>query len=220
MIRCDLTIKEDIIKLKDFICSEGFSWTYLFSSVGTSEPIGRFFDLEFNVWKESLNINMTSQLNALHCLYPLRDTTKQVNVALLAGGGTNNPFRCYSSYALAKIGLIKMCELIDDENKDINIFIVGPGFVKTKTHLETLKAAEKAESNFIRVKEFMDSDAQGTSYQDIYDCIRWAGSVGRDTAGGRNFSVVHDKWGDEKLENELLHNKDMYKLRRFKNDWN
>jgi len=153
LIQCDLTKSADIQRLADFVRSQEFKWTHLFSSVGTSEPIGRFFDLDFDDWEKSVTINMTSQLRAIHSLYPLRDTARQANIALLAGGGTNNPFRCYSSYAVAKIGLIKMCELIDDETEDLNIFIVGPGFVKTKTHFETLRAGEKAESNFERVKK-------------------------------------------------------------------
>jgi NAD(P)-dependent dehydrogenase (short-subunit alcohol dehydrogenase family) len=219
LIQCDLTQSLDVQRLTDFVRSQEFKWTHLFSSVGTSEPIGRFFDLDFDDWEKSVTINMTSQLRAVHSLYPLRDSSRQANIALLAGGGTNNPFRCYSSYAVAKIGLIKMCELIDDETEDLNIFIVGPGFVKTKTHFETLRAGEKAESNFGRVKEFMDSNDKGTSFEDIYKCLQWGAAMGREVAGGRNFSVVHDKWGTERLESELKQDNDMYKLRRYRNNW-
>ena len=37
--------------------------------------------------------------------------------------------------------------------KNINTFIIGPGFTKTKTHIETLKAGKKAGSNYLRVKK-------------------------------------------------------------------
>jgi NAD(P)-dependent dehydrogenase (short-subunit alcohol dehydrogenase family) len=219
LIQCDLTRSENIHNLANFVSSQGFKWTHLFSSVGTSEPIGRFFDLDFDDWEKSIAVNMTSQLKVIHSLYPLRDSLQQVSVALLAGGGTNNPFRCYSAYAVAKIGLIKMCELIDDETEDLNIFIVGPGFVRTKTHYETLNAGDKAESNFEIIRTFMDTGNQGTSFQDIYKCLQWASSMGREVAGGRNFSVVYDKWGTERLGNELKRDIDMYKLRRHKNNW-
>ncbi len=52
----------------------------------------------------------------------------------MAGGGTNNPFTNYSAYCVAKIALIKMTELLDDEEKKLNIFIIGPGFVRTRIH--------------------------------------------------------------------------------------
>jgi NAD(P)-dependent dehydrogenase (short-subunit alcohol dehydrogenase family) len=218
LVRCDLTNPDDIRHLADVVRAQNFGWTTVFSSVGTSEPIGRFFELDFDEWEQSVNINMNSQLRAIHALYPLRDASEIVNIALLAGGGTNNPFRCYSAYCVAKIGLIKMCELLDDEADDINIFILGPGFVKTKTHLETLKAAEKAESNYERVKQFCDSEDKGTKFEDIYKCLRWAESMGRETVGGRNLSVVHDQWGTDMLAAELKRDINMYKLRRFRNN--
>jgi len=219
LIRCDITKPDDISRLTEFVRNQSFNWTTLFSSIGTSEPIGRFFDLNFNEWEQSISINMTSQLRAIHSLYPFRNPSKTANIALLAGGGTNNPFRCYSAYCVSKIGLIKMCELIDDEAEDINIFIVGPGFVKTKTHLETIKAGEKAENNLARVKAFLDNTDDGTKFEDIYQCLLWGNSAGRKVVGGRNISLVHDKWGTKALENALVSDKDMYKLRRFRNNF-
>ena len=218
LVQCNLTQIDDVKRLAEFIRASDFNWSILFSSVGTSEPIGRFFELDFDEWESSINVNMIAQLRVIHALYPLRNVEQQVNIALLAGGGTNNQFRCYSAYCVAKIGLIKMCELLDDEADDLNIFIVGPGFVKTKTHFETLKAGAKAELNLERVRQFMESESTGTAFEDIYKCLLWSISVGREVAGGRNLSVVHDKWGTDLLAEELKHDSNMYKLRRYKND--
>jgi len=217
LLQCDLTNPVDIKNLSNHFSTTGYCWDFLFSSVGTCEPIGRFFDLKFEDWAYSLDVNMISQLRAIHVLYPFRNKTKIVDVALLAGGGVNNAFRCYSAYCVAKIGLIKMCELIDDEAEDINIFILGPGFVKTKNHDETLRAGSKAEENYERVRKFMFSENRGTSFEDIFKCIEWSRQTGREVVGGRNLSVVHDSWGAEELVKELRRDNDMYKLRRFGN---
>lgn len=217
LFQCDLTSLSDIERFARFVAESGYVWESLFSSVGTSEPIGRFFELNFDDWAHSVDINMISQLRAIHALYPMRDKSKIVDIALLAGGGTNNPFRCYSAYCVAKIGLIKMCELIDDEAEDVNMFILGPGFVKTKTHYETLRAGSKAENNLSRVERFMSSADNGTSFEDIYKCLEWSKKMGRDIVGGRNLSVVHDPWGMDKLASELKLDKNMYKLRRYRN---
>lgn len=219
LIQCDLTRREDMIRLSEFVGSSGFRWNVLFSSVGTSEPIGRFFELDFDDWERSVHVNMISQLRAIHALYPMRDSSRTVDIALLAGGGTNNPFRCYSAYCVSKIGLIKMCELLDDEADDVNAFILGPGFVKTKTHYETLRAGAKAEGNLGRVQEFMSSAENGTPFEEIYACIEWSRCVGRTVVGGRNIAIVHDDWGTEELARQLESDKDMYKLRRFRNNW-
>lgn len=217
LLQCDLTCFEDIKRLAEYVSHNAPSWRLLFSSVGSSEPIGRFFDLDFDEWEHSVDINFSSQLRTIHALYPYRDRNRVVDIALLAGGGTNNPFRCYSSYCVAKIGLIKMCELIDDEAEDVNIFILGPGFVRTKTHLETIRAGKKAELNLKKVRQFLESDSPGTPFEDIYACLKWASAQGRSVTGGRNFSVVHDPWGSSELATELLKDKDMFKLRRARN---
>jgi NAD(P)-dependent dehydrogenase (short-subunit alcohol dehydrogenase family) len=217
LIQCDLTNRMDIETLVRFLDESKFAWDTLFSSVGTSEPIGRFFDLDFDDWARSVDVNMISQLRAIHAIYPMREKSKVVDIALLAGGGTNNPFRCYSAYCVAKIGLIKMCELLDDEAEDVNMFILGPGFVKTKTHFETLRAGAKAETNLERVQSFMGSGDSGTSFEDIYQCLEWSRKMARDVIGGRNLSVVHDQWGTDELANELMLDKNMYKLRRHRN---
>jgi len=218
LFRCDLSQADEIRRLAEVACEQQFEWTTLFSSVGTSEPIGRFFDLDFDDWKRSIEINFTAQLRAVHALYPCRDKTRIVDIALLAGGGTNNPFRCYSAYCAAKIGLIKMCELIDDEVDDVNIFIIGPGFVKTKTHFETIRAGAKAETNLDRVRQFLESSDSGTKFEDIYKCLQWSRSAGRQVVGGRNLSVVHDPWGTAPLAEKLRNDPNMFKLRRFRNE--
>ena len=214
--KCDLTKKKDIIKFIANLKKKKISWDIIFSSVGTSEPISKFFDTNFDKWRESINVNFISQLEVIHSLYKLRSNYKN-SIILMAGGGTNNPFTNYSAYCVSKIALIKMCELIDDEYKNINTFIIGPGFTKTKTHLETLKAGKKAGKNYLRVKKFLKSSNQGTSFKKIYECILWGIKQGRKIVGGRNVSVVHDKWGTENLKTKLLNDRNKYKLRRFKN---
>lgn len=217
LVSCDFQRLDDVMNFLAFVRSRDFKWDCLFSSVGTTEPIGRFFELDFDSWEKSYSLNMLHQLRVLHGLYGLRNKLTVSSICLLAGGGTNNPFRAYSAYASAKIGLIKMCELIDDETEDLNVFILGPGFVKTKTHLETLRAGSAAEGNFERVRQFMQSEDKGTTIQEIYDCLRWCVDVGADCVGGRNISIVHDDWGTPDLQSNLLEDNDMYKLRRFGN---
>ena len=191
-------------------------WDYIFSSIGTTIPISKFFDVKFKDWKNSININFICQLEIIHELYKIRSKKKN-SIILMAGGGTNNPFTNYSAYCVSKIALIKMSELIDDEYKNINIFIIGPGFTKTKTHFETIAAGKKAGKNFLRVKKFLNSSETGTSYSKIFEAINWGINQGRKIVGGRNFSVVHDKWGNKSLSKKLYNDIDMFKLRRYKN---
>jgi NAD(P)-dependent dehydrogenase (short-subunit alcohol dehydrogenase family) len=183
-------------------------------------PIGKFFKCNFDKWEHSVVINSISQLRFLHKIYPLRRKNCICNVVFFAGSGTNNPFTNYSAYCSSKIMLIKMCELLDDENKDLNVFIVGPGWVRTKIHDQTIKSRYGAGGSYKRTLDFLNSGNSGTAYRDIYDCINWCISQGAPVAGGRNFSVVHDLWKNAggSLARQLRADQNKFKLRRFKNN--
>jgi len=112
--KCDITKKKDIEKFIKNLKKKNIKWDIIFSSVGTSEPISKFFETNFDIWRKSIDINFISQLEIIHSLYKLRSKNKN-SIILMAGGGTNNPFTNYSAYCVSKIALIKMCELIDDE---------------------------------------------------------------------------------------------------------
>ena len=213
--QCALTDKESVKALVSDLRAETIAWDLLVSSVGTMEPIGPFFNLDFDKWAESVDVNFIAQMRALHAFWPLRRAAEVVDVMLLAGGGTNNPFRNYSAYCVSKIALIKMCELIDNESADANMFIIGPGYTRTRLLEETLRAGPQAAGNeYYRTLALLEKP--GTPIDEIYRQMRWCMMQGRGIAGGRNFSTVHDAWrdGGEELASALRENRDAFRLRR------
>jgi NAD(P)-dependent dehydrogenase (short-subunit alcohol dehydrogenase family) len=191
---------------------DGVKWDLFLSAIGTTEPIGKFFDLNFDDWEQSLYFNFAAQIRALHALWPLR--AEKANVMFFAGGGTNGPFRNYSAYCVSKIALIKMCELLHDEasGSKENFFIIGPGYVRTKIHQETLKAGPAAGDNLENTLAKLEGP--GTSIDDIYDHLLWCLHEGRDVIGGRNTATIHDPWRDDALAERLFGDPDLYRLRR------
>lgn len=222
LLQCDVTQTESASALSSFLESTGLRWDIFISCVGQLAPIGLFFDTDFEDWNDSINVNSTAQLRALHAAYPFRRVGQICHTVFFAGGGTNNPFRSYSAYCLGKIALIKMCELIDDEAPDLNAFIVGTGWVRTKIHKQTLAAGTNAGGNQGTTAAFLNDPGKGTSFEDIAAMIDWAVSKGRAITGGRNFSIVHDPWrdGGAALVAALSADKEMFKLRRHGNSGN
>jgi NAD(P)-dependent dehydrogenase (short-subunit alcohol dehydrogenase family) len=154
-------------------------------------------------------------MQVLHALLPLRAVDSPF-VGLFAGGGTNSSPIGFSAYTLAKIALIKAVELIDAEMPDLRIAIIGPGWVRTKIHDETLRSGEQAPYAFAETsRRLMHSDFNPMTR--VVDCVAWAMTAPREVVSGRNFSVVHDPWGLETLEQQLRGDADMYKLRRARN---
>jgi NADP-dependent 3-hydroxy acid dehydrogenase YdfG len=202
----------------DHINSSIKKWNLLVFVAGTMNPIGPFEELDFSEFRTAMEINFLAPLEILRGVLPSREIGS--SVVFLAGGGTNSTFDNYSAYALSKVSMIKMVELLNSEINDVSFFSIGPGYVRTKIHLETLEASHKAGENLSKTISFLESSNQGTEMSDIIETILWCIN-NKDVASGRNFSVVHDQVSknDKILRKFLFQNPSAFKLRRNLNDW-
>lgn len=218
---CDITRKKSVTQLLRKVKSLAVSWQTFISCVSDPQPMSAFFKGSFDVWSDSVHINAIEQLRVLHGLYPLRDPKTICDVIFFAGGGVNNAVLNFSAYTASKMMLIKMCEFLDAENSDLNVFIVGPGWTKTKGHLRVLADKHVSKEKRRETLAFLKNQA-GTPMADIFDCIEWFRRQGKAVAGGRNVSVVYDAWKGPKssaLASALAKDPHMYKLRRCRNDF-
>jgi len=219
---CDLSDIDSISAFIKIFSGLNLKWDVFISCPCDPLPAQAFFNCDFDEWSDSVHINVIEQLRVLHQLHPFRNKDrKTVDVVFFAGGGVNNAVINFSAYTASKIMLIKMCEFLDAENEDLNIFIVGPGWTRTKTHELVLANVERSDERRDKILEFLKS-GKGTSMDDIYGCIKWLCEQGKGVASGRNFSVVNDKWKgalSKVLAKELRSDMNMYKLRRYRNDF-
>lgn len=192
----------------------GWRWNLFVAATGDLAPVGPFLELDGAEWQAAIDRNAFLPCRVLQRMHALRDAGPVASAAFFAGGGTNNPFRNYSAYAVSKLALIKMCELLDDEIPDLKAFILGPGYVASKLHEATLAAGPKAGDNLRKTKDFMGTP--GTSMDDVFACLEWCRAQDRAVIGGRNVSVVHDPWrdGGAALSAALRADRDLFKLRR------
>jgi NAD(P)-dependent dehydrogenase (short-subunit alcohol dehydrogenase family) len=200
---------------------EARPWNIFMTCPATMEPIAPFLECRFSAWERSFALNFTRQAQILHAALPLRrsDADQLPIVILWAGPGTNNAPPNYSAEIVAKIAQIKLCEILDAEISDCRFVILGPGWVATKIHQETLSARQSAGANFERTKMKLGG-TECTPMERITGFVDWAISQPKHVVSGRNFSIVNDIWGDERLALKLATTPDAFKLRRFLNDWN
>jgi short-subunit dehydrogenase len=181
-------------------------------------PIGPFEDVNFDEWEAGFRVNFLTTLRVMRGLLPLRDRSVGSPIVILfAGGGVNSAPINFSAYTAAKIALIKMIELLAEEMSDTRFVILGPGWVDTKIHQETLQAATtavEASKETRRRLKFGDF----VPMERVLECIDWAISEDSAIISGRNFSVAHDRWGEIGLREKLTNDRDMYKLRRCGNE--
>jgi len=210
---CDISDKKSVRQFSHNFQRKGLEWDTFISCPANPLPLCSFFNGNFGEWDDSVRVNSIDQLRVLHYLYPFRNKKSIANVVYFAGGGINKSIINFSAYTASKVFLVKMCEILNAENKDINAFIIGPGWVKTKIHNLILNNLNPSEERYSKVKEFL-KEKKGTKMKDIFDCIEWLCAQGKEISGGRNFSVAYDEWGDKKFSNLLKFNPDLYKLRR------
>ena len=183
-------------------------WDLIVCCYGKLEPIGSFWDLDVDEWEYSFRANVFLPLRDIRELYPHR--RPGASVCLFSGAGTNGPAPTYSAYCAAKVALVKMTELLDDESPDCKFFILGPGMVRTKIHEQIMRAGDRA-ANHQRVLDFLASPDSGTSHDDIYACLMACVAAPKAAVGGRNVCVHLDAW--ENIS-EVGGDKDFFKLRR------
>ena len=220
LVHCNLSNYESIGNACSSLRTLCPQWDVLTMCPGTQEPVGPFVECNFDEWEESVGTNFTSQMRIIHELLTSRRVNSAIGpcVLLFAGGGTNSAPVNYSAYIISKIALIKMCELLDAEIPDTRFVIVGPGWVKTKIHNATLSAGARAGTNYqLTIDKLAGNEC--TPMEQVLDCCDWLVNAPRELVSGRNFSVVFDKWGSEELEKRLAKEPNMYKLRRYGNDW-
>jgi NAD(P)-dependent dehydrogenase (short-subunit alcohol dehydrogenase family) len=220
LVYCDLSDPKSIVDACSNLRGLCSQWDVLVMCPGTQEPVGPFIECNFDEWEESVRVNFTSQMRIIHELLPARRVNSALEpcVLLFAGGGTNSAPVSYSAYIISKIALVKMCELLDAEIPDTRFVILGPGWVKTKIHNATLIAGARAGANYqLTIDKLAGNEC--TPMEQVLDCCDWLVSAPRELISGRNFSVVFDMWGTEEMTERLAKEPNMYKLRRYGNDW-
>jgi len=221
LFNCDIHDAQSLLSFSRKVKKLGLKWEMFISCVGLPTPLQAFFKSDFDQWQHSVAINSLDQLRALHLLYPLRNSKHIADVVFFAGGGSNEAVVKFSAYTIGKMMLTKMCEFLDAENPDLNIFIVGPGWTKTKIHQTILNDPHISKEKLLATKKFM-KQGKGTPLEDIFQCIQWLSAQGKNVAGGRNFSVVYDVWKGPQattLAKKLKADGHMYKLRRHGNEF-
>lgn len=218
LFHCDFADKKSIDSFAHEVAAQGIEWDVLVICPGTMNPIGPFSNCSIDEWEMGISINLLSPLRIVHGLLRSKRKSKlSPLVIFFAGGGVNSAPINYSSYTTSKIALIKATELLDAEFKDVRFSIIGPGWVKTKIHKETIIASERAKTSADETQRRLEQ-GDFNSMVKVIECVDWLLDTPKKIIGGRNFSVTNDKWGDSNLELSLQADPNKYKLRRFGND--
>lgn len=194
-----------------------YTWERLIFCPAVMAPIGPFSEIDIEEWMSTFSINFSNQIYLLRKLLPKR-RGKIPRVIFFAGGGTNSAPRNYSAYTVSKIALIKMVELLDEEMDDMCFTIIGPGWVKTKIHEQSLAPGLESLESFGETKRRLQED-DFVPMERVVQSIMWVLSGDKEIVGGRNFSTAHDPFDSDDFIRIVSSDRNALKLRRHSNDF-
>ena len=140
-------------------------WDLIVFACGTMNPVGKFFECEPESWLSCIDGNALSPLLRLHHFYPARNEGAQV--CFFSGPNPHKPNPYYSAYDASKALLINAAKNINAEG--LKCFVLGPGYVPTKIHQQTIAAGVPNE----RLARARANNEAGTPMSKIYECLRW-----------------------------------------------
>jgi NAD(P)-dependent dehydrogenase (short-subunit alcohol dehydrogenase family) len=165
-------------------------------------------------------VNFINQVRIVQGLLPFarRGSSLEPLVIFFAGGGSNSAPVGFSAYTTAKIALTKMTELLDAECPDVRFCIIGPGWVNTKIHEETLSnSATPDEVKQETIRRLASNDF--VSMESVLEAVLWALAAPKVVVGGRNISVDRDPFRQQDFAIGLSRDPGLLKLRRSGNDY-
>lgn len=151
-------------------------WDLLLIASGTLQPVGDFVDLDSSRWERGVYDNLISPLR----FFKDASWTANDNAAVCFFSGPN-PERAspgYSAYAVAKAGLREAVRTLDAEFAGMRIFLIAPGFTRTKFHAPHVLKRTDA----------------GTDIKDVWRCLQWSLKQSKDYIGGRMIGVFGNEW--------------------------
>lgn len=118
-----------------------------FNNAAVVTPIGKIGTLDENEIRQSLNINLVSQIQLINLLAA---RFKDIIIVNLTSGAANNPIDGWSLYSTGKAAMISFLKSFSKENNRIKVLNFDPGVMDTRMQ------AEIRESDFEEVKKFKD----------------------------------------------------------------
>lgn len=204
----DLNKKNEIIKIKNLIKKKFKDIDIVINSAATQGPIGLFHKNNFNLWEKTIYTNLINTAYLIKILIPFLKKNKPSCVINISGGGSSNSRKFFSSYSVAKTGIVRLTENLAEEYKKygIKFYAIAPGVLNTKMYNDSIQKEKKLHK--IKRQVFF------SDMNDTFELIKFLSNNNVKTSG-KIISAIWDKWKSKKFLKLLNSNKDFLTLRRI-----
>ena len=213
----DLSLPATASELISNVVAEFGAVTALINNAAIVGPIGPLWENNFAEWEETIRVNLLAPAQLCALTIPLMQNQGYGKIVNLSGGGATGPRPYFSAYATAKVGLVRLTEILAHETRNMHIDIncIAPGVMATSM-LEEIKAAgpKRVGSNeFAQLQQLPGDPADALDR--AAELAEFLVSAESDGITGRLISAVWDPWQGLPQHRELLGETDIYTLRRI-----
>ena len=216
-IACNVAVKTDLDALAAEARRRLGGVDILVANAGVQGPAGAVEDVDWDMWAETIAINLIGAAYCCRVFLPLLKAAKGGKILILSGGGATKPMPFFSAYAAAKAGIVRFGETLAEEVKPfgIDVNMVAPGALNTRMLDEVLEAGpEKAGE--ARYRDALSQQASGGASVDRAAalCVHLASDACTGVSG-RLISAPWDPWQRLGEFKDELARTDIYTLRRI-----
>ena len=189
----------------------------LVNAAGVIGPIGPTATAEPAAWKSAVETNLIGAFHLCRAVLPHMLARRKGKVILFGGGGATSPFPCFSSYAAAKAGVVRLAETLAVEVADQNVQVnaIAPGLVDTTLQDAVLAAGEQAGRQLERVRAARETGAGAVPAELAARLALFLASDASGALTGKLISAPHDAWRDWAGRDSELNATTLYTIRRL-----
>ena len=214
---CDVSKEDDVYQLisealKIFPHIDG-----LVNNAGVYGPLGPIQSLNWEEWKEAIQINLFGTVFPSRLILPHFLNRHSGKIVNLSGGGATNPLPRISAYAASKAAVVRFTETLAEEVKGcgIDINAIAPGVLDTRLTQQILKAGPDIVGNklFNRISS-LSVKSEESIHKGAKLCAYLCSSES-DGISGKLIAALWDPWPKLHDFKKILNDTDIYTLRRI-----
>ena len=213
----DISKKNQVDKFYKKIFKKNKKIDILINNAGIYGPKGSSETLNWNEWKNTLDINLLGSIYMTNKIIPHFKKKRYGKIIQISGGGAASAFPFFSPYSVSKVGIVRFIENISIELKKYNIYAnsIAPGPVNTRMLDQVLKAGPKKVGKTFFQKSVKQKKQGGTDINKVLNLIEFLAHKKSDKISGKLISALWDNWKVFPKNKQKLNNSDIGNLRRI-----
>jgi len=207
------SITKKINKHKSFVKNSDI----IINATGSLGEIKNVLNINFEKFKNTMDINFFSNLILLQNLSKFIKNNKNLLIIFFSGGGVTSYRKNFGTYSISKLSLIKLIEIVSNEinNKNVRINAIAPGIIQSKMVDITINNRKLVSKKEIKKIE-RDIKYSNDALKKLFKVINFLSSNKGKQITGKLISSKWDNietWNKNKIKK--LINKDLYNVRRI-----